>query len=219
MAPAPAASADRDPFLPIGGAPSLAKETALSYRGRMTTQETTQPRQLGSMAVFPLSLGCMGMSGMYGPARRRREHRHHPRRARPRRQPARHRRLLRHGPQRDAASAARSARRAATRRCSRVKFGAHARPDGAWLGFDARPAAVKNFARLHPDPARRRSHRHLPPGAARPGGADRGDHRRHRRPRQGRLRARTSGCPRSAPRPSAARRPCTRSPTCRSSTR
>ena len=31
---------------------------------------TSQPRQLGSVgpSVFPLALGCMGMSGMYGPA-------------------------------------------------------------------------------------------------------------------------------------------------------
>jgi aryl-alcohol dehydrogenase-like predicted oxidoreductase len=27
-----------------------------------------------------------------------------------------------------------------------VKFGALRRPDGSWLGFDARPAAVKNFS-------------------------------------------------------------------------
>ncbi|MFL5274771.1 MAG: aldo/keto reductase, partial [Anaeromyxobacteraceae bacterium] len=32
-----------------------------------------QPRSLGSSGptVFPLALGCMGMSGMYGPADRR----------------------------------------------------------------------------------------------------------------------------------------------------
>ena len=35
----------------------------------MTTQLHTDTRQLGSgPAVFPLALGCMGMSGMYGPA-------------------------------------------------------------------------------------------------------------------------------------------------------
>src|SRR3954464_15298189 len=36
----------------------------------MTTQDLTSLRQLGSSGptVFPLALGCMGMSGMYGPA-------------------------------------------------------------------------------------------------------------------------------------------------------
>ena len=46
----------------------------------------------------------------------------------------------------------------------------------------------KNFARLQPDPARRRPHRHLPAGAPRSGGADRGHDRRDRRPGEGRLR-------------------------------
>src|ERR1700704_5062872 len=36
----------------------------------MTTQDLSTHRQLGSTGptVFPLALGCMGMSGMYGPA-------------------------------------------------------------------------------------------------------------------------------------------------------
>src|SRR6185295_9157000 len=36
----------------------------------MTPAAHHQPRQLGSAGptVFPLALGCMGMSGMYGPA-------------------------------------------------------------------------------------------------------------------------------------------------------
>src|SRR5262245_58973084 len=35
-----------------------------------TAAVSSAPRKLGSMgpAVFPLALGCMGMSGMYGPA-------------------------------------------------------------------------------------------------------------------------------------------------------
>ncbi|MEH1787049.1 MAG: hypothetical protein V7L23_16085 [Nostoc sp.] len=34
----------------------------------MTTQNQIQPRQLGStgLTVFPIALGCMGMSGIYG---------------------------------------------------------------------------------------------------------------------------------------------------------
>jgi aryl-alcohol dehydrogenase-like predicted oxidoreductase len=36
----------------------------------MTSASQHQPRQLGSAgpSIFPLALGCMGMSGMYGPA-------------------------------------------------------------------------------------------------------------------------------------------------------
>ena len=37
-----------------------------------------------------------------------------------------------------------------------VKFGALRAPDGGWLGFDARPAAVKNFLGLQPHAPRRR---------------------------------------------------------------
>src|SRR5438128_360872 len=37
---------------------------------RMTAANSLQPRQLGSggLRVFPLALGCMGMSGIYGQA-------------------------------------------------------------------------------------------------------------------------------------------------------
>jgi aryl-alcohol dehydrogenase-like predicted oxidoreductase len=36
----------------------------------MTTTIRPEPRRLGAKgpSVFPLALGCMGMSGMYGPA-------------------------------------------------------------------------------------------------------------------------------------------------------
>ena len=124
-----------------------------------------------------------------------------------RRHPARHRRLLRHGPQRDAASAGRSTGRRDKVLLS-VKFGALRGPDGAWLGFDARPAAVKNFARLQPEAPRRRPHRHLPPGAAR-SRACRSRTRSARSPTWSRpATSATSASPRSAPRRSAARTPC-----------
>ena len=60
-----------------------------------------------------------------------------------------------------------------------VKFGALRDPAKNWSGYDSRPAAVKNFRRLFAAAAPRRSHRHLSPGAARSGRADRGDDRRH----------------------------------------
>jgi hypothetical protein len=53
------------------------------------TMSTTQIRsstKLGATGpeVFPIALGCMAMSGVYGQNLRRREHRHHPRGDRPR---------------------------------------------------------------------------------------------------------------------------------------
>jgi hypothetical protein len=55
-----------------------------------------------------------------------------------------------------------------------VKFGALRDRAGGWIGYDARPAAVKNFPRVHAAAPGRGLHRHLPPGAARPERADRG---------------------------------------------
>src|SRR5215831_11039131 len=70
-----------------------------------------------------------------------------------------------------------------------VKFGAMRGPDLKFLGDDGRPNSVKNFLaytlrRLGTDP--RRS---LPARAARSHGADRGHHRRHRRHGEGRIRS------------------------------
>ena len=169
--------------------------------------------------VSALGLGCMGMSGIYGPADRGREHRHHPCRARRRHHAARYRRLLRHGPQRAADRARRCADRTREHAAVSVKFGALRDPDGGWLGYDARPAAVKNFLAYTPAAARHRLHRHLPPGAARSRRADRGHHRRHRRPGAGRLRAPHRPVRGRRARPSAAPTPSIPSPICRSSTR
>jgi aryl-alcohol dehydrogenase-like predicted oxidoreductase len=105
----------------------------------------TLPRRLGhAFTVFPLALGCMGMSGMYGPADERESiatiH-------------AAidagvtlidtgdfygsgHNELL-------IGRALADGRRDRVRLS--VKFGALRTPDGGWSGFDARPAAVKNF--------------------------------------------------------------------------
>ena len=56
-----------------------------------------------------------------------------------------------------------------------VKFGALRDPDKGFLGYDSRPAAMKNFRRLFAAAARRRHHRHLSAGAARSRCADRRD--------------------------------------------
>jgi aryl-alcohol dehydrogenase-like predicted oxidoreductase len=106
-------------------------------------------RTLGATGpkVFPLALGCMGMSGMYGEADEA--------------ESIRtihaaveggvtlldtgdfygmgHNELLVGRALREMSSTARE------KVLVSVKFGALRGPDGAWLGFDGRPAAVKNF--------------------------------------------------------------------------
>jgi aryl-alcohol dehydrogenase-like predicted oxidoreductase len=110
---------------------------------------TTQPpaarrlRRLGAgPTVFPIGLGCMGMSDLYGPADEREsvatihaaldagitlldtgDY-----------YAAGHNELL----------IARALKDRPGRALLSVKFGALRGPDGAWLGFDLRPAAVKN---------------------------------------------------------------------------
>src|SRR5947209_1195319 len=107
-----------------------------------------EQRRLGRTGpeVSPIGLGCMGMSGMYGPADRAES-------------------LATIGAALDAGITLidtgdfygmghnelliGEALKAAHRRGEAVvsvKFGALRGPDGAWLGYDARPAAVKAFA-------------------------------------------------------------------------
>src|SRR5438270_4200990 len=108
----------------------------------MTTLRNDEPRRLGAgPTIFPLALGCMGMSGAYGPADEREsiatihaaldqgvtlldtgDY-----------YAAGHNELL--------ISRALEGRR--NKPLLSVKFGALRGPDGAWLGFDLRPAAVK----------------------------------------------------------------------------
>jgi aryl-alcohol dehydrogenase-like predicted oxidoreductase len=103
------------------------------------------PRQLGSTgpAVFPLALGCMGMSGMYG-----------------RSDDAEsvatiHEALDRgvtlldtgdfYGLGHNELLIGRALKDRRDKALVSVKFGALRGPDGSWLGYDARPAAVKTW--------------------------------------------------------------------------
>jgi aryl-alcohol dehydrogenase-like predicted oxidoreductase len=109
------------------------------------TPAAYQPRRLGSNGptVFPLALGCMGMSGMYGPADEREsiatihaaidagitlldtgDY-----------YGAGHNELL----------IGRALRERPGKALLSVKFGALRGPEGSWLGMDARPAALQNF--------------------------------------------------------------------------
>lgn len=102
-------------------------------------------RQLGTTgpAVFPLALGCMGMSGMYGPADEQESI------------ATIHAALDRgitlldtgdfYGMGHNEMLIGRAIRDRRDGIVLSVKFGALRSPDGGWLGVDARPAAVKNF--------------------------------------------------------------------------
>ena len=111
----------------------------------MTSTAHSQPRRLGSSGptVFPLALGCMGMSGMYGPADERESI------------ATIHAALDAgitlldtgdyYGAGHNELLIGRALRDRRDKALLSVKFGALRGPDGSWLGMDARPAAVKNF--------------------------------------------------------------------------
>ncbi|MHB8418037.1 MAG: aldo/keto reductase [Myxococcales bacterium] len=102
-------------------------------------------RPLGAQGpeIFPLALGCMGMSGMYGPADEAESI------------ATIHAALDRgvnlldtgdfYGMGHNELLIRKALEGHAGRALLSVKFGALRGPDGAWVGFDARPAAVKNF--------------------------------------------------------------------------
>jgi aryl-alcohol dehydrogenase-like predicted oxidoreductase len=112
----------------------------------MTTAARSALRRLGSTgpAVFPLALGCMGMSDFYGPADRTESL-------------ATIREALDagvtlldtgdyYGMGHNEMLLGEALRgRARERIVLSVKFGALRAPDGSWIGHDARPVAVKNF--------------------------------------------------------------------------
>jgi aryl-alcohol dehydrogenase-like predicted oxidoreductase len=111
----------------------------------MTTRIQTEPRQLGAKgpAVFPLALGCMGMSGMYGKSDEAESI------------ATIHAALERgvtlldtgdyYGAGHNEMLIGRALKDRRDKALLSVKFGALRAPDGAWIGLDMRPAAVKNF--------------------------------------------------------------------------
>lgn len=111
----------------------------------MTTPTHTKVRKLGSTgpAVFPLALGCMGMSGMYGPAEENESI-------------ATIHAALDHGITlldtgdfygmgHNEMLIGRALQGRRDQALLSVKFGALRTPSGGWSGFDGRPASVKSF--------------------------------------------------------------------------
>lgn len=111
----------------------------------MTSQTLGDPRQLGltGPTVCPIALGCMGMSGMYGPSDDNESistiHA-----------------ALDHGVTlldtgdyygagHNELLIGRALRDRRDQALVSVKFGALRTPDGAWTGMDTRPTSVKNF--------------------------------------------------------------------------
>jgi aryl-alcohol dehydrogenase-like predicted oxidoreductase len=106
---------------------------------------TYEPRRLGAIGptVFPLALGCMGMSGMYGPSDERESI------------ATIHAALDAginlldtgdyYGAGHNELLIGRALRDRRDKALVSVKFGSMRAPDGSWLGMDARPAAVRNF--------------------------------------------------------------------------
>jgi aryl-alcohol dehydrogenase-like predicted oxidoreductase len=109
----------------------------------MATLSAIQPRKLGATgpSVFPLALGCMGMSGVYGAADESES------------VATIHAAVDAgvnlidtgdfYGMGHNEMLVGRALRFIREQVLISVKFGAQRGPDGAWLGYDARPAALK----------------------------------------------------------------------------
>ncbi len=110
------------------------------YVGAMTTTTT---RRLGQTPVFPLALGCMGMSGMYGASDDNESI------------ATIHAAIDAgvtlvdtgdfYGAGHNEMLIGRALRDRRQQVLLSVKFGALRAPDGAWIGFDARPVAIKSY--------------------------------------------------------------------------
>lgn len=111
----------------------------------MTTASAIQPRKLGRTGptVFPIALGCMGMSGIYGPTDE------------PESLATIHAAIDAgvtlidtgdfYGMGYNEMLIGQALRFFREQVLISVKFGAQRGPDGTWLGFDARPVAVKTW--------------------------------------------------------------------------
>jgi aryl-alcohol dehydrogenase-like predicted oxidoreductase len=111
----------------------------------MTERATTESRQLGLAGpkVFPLALGCMGMSGMYGETDEKESI------------ATIHAALDQgvnlldtgdfYGMGHNEILIGRALKDRSDKAILSVKFGALRGPDGSWMGFDGHPIAVKNF--------------------------------------------------------------------------
>ncbi len=111
----------------------------------MAINTAIQPRKLGSegLTVFPIALGCMGMSGVYGPADESESI------------ATIHAALDAginlidtgdfYGMGHNELLVGRALAGRRDQALISVKFGALRDPKNGWLGFDGRPAAVKNF--------------------------------------------------------------------------
>lgn len=118
----------------------------LSYDGFMSMQDHVSARELGTsgMKVFPIALGCMGMSGMYGVADDNESI------------ATIHAALDAgvtlldtgdfYGAGHNEMLIGRALKDRRNKALLSVKFGALRSPDGGWVGLDTRPAAIKNFA-------------------------------------------------------------------------
>ncbi|MEG4574113.1 aldo/keto reductase [Microcoleus sp. N3A4] len=112
----------------------------------MTAENAIKPRQLGSTGptIFPLALGCMGMSGMYGSSDDDESI------------ATIHAAIDRgvtlldtgdfYGCGHNEMLIGRALKDRRDRAMLSVKFGALRSPDGGWIGTDGRPSSVKNFA-------------------------------------------------------------------------
>jgi aryl-alcohol dehydrogenase-like predicted oxidoreductase len=111
----------------------------------MKAADSHHPRQLGNAGpnVFPVALGCMGMSGVYGYSQEAESV------ATIHEAIDRGITLLDTGDFYNMGHNEMLVGRALKGRRDKVllsvKFGALRAPDGGWLGYDARPSAVKNF--------------------------------------------------------------------------
>jgi aryl-alcohol dehydrogenase-like predicted oxidoreductase len=123
----------------------LPGETMSPYLGGMNNSPLASPRRLGATGptVFPLALGCMGMSGMYGPTDEAES------------LATLHAALEQgitlldtgdfYGTGHNELLIGRALRGRRDQALLSVKFGALRAPGGGWTGVDARPVAVKNF--------------------------------------------------------------------------